>query len=133
MPHFYRASRARGAAVLLAAALIAAACSDDEPTQPGTPGADVTVEVRDNSYVPDTARIATGGTVQWEWLGNNHTVTSVLTPSFVGVDTVQNALSKHGPVTFATAGTYRYVCTTHGGLSADSTMVVGMSGVVLVQ
>lgn len=133
MSHVNRASRIRGGAVLLAAALVAAACSDSEPTQPGTPGADVTVEVRDNSYFPDTARIATGGTVQWEWLGSNHTVTSVLTPGFVGVDTVQNAPATHGPVTFATAGTYRYVCTTHGGLSTDSTMVVGMSGVVLVQ
>ena len=73
------------------------------------------VSVINNAFVPASTSINTGDTVLWTWpSGSNfHNVTSTSTPqawpaSFTlsGPATFQN--------TFATAGTYPYVCTVHG-------------------
>jgi len=121
-----------GVGVLMAGLLAVTAC-DEDPVQPGiVVDGNVDVEVRDNVFVPDTARIPMGGSVIWRWAGSNpHNVVSVLSPQFAfSTDTMRTGT--HGPVTFGVVGTYRYICSVHGGISADSSGTTGMSGVVVV-
>ena len=92
-----------------------------------------TVQVQSNFFQPSSVTIGVGGTVTWNWIGSDHSVTPVLTPLFgtPGGSGVQNAGFTYGPITFATAGTYRYICTVHGGVSGSTT--TGMAGTVIVQ
>jgi plastocyanin len=77
--------------------------------------------------VPETVVLEVGGRVTWNWVGQGHSVTSVLTPSFAPNAPVQSAPATHGPITFNTPGTYRYHCTVHG------TATSGMRGTIIVQ
>jgi len=90
----------------------------------------VTVKVQNNQFSPSEARVTVGGTVTWEWEGSGHSVTSAFTPSFQGTSTTQSAGFTLGPLTFSTAGTYKYYCTVHG--AAANGNVSGMSGSVVV-
>ncbi len=90
----------------------------------------VTIQVNNNSFSPQVATIAAGGTVTWNWNGQSHNVTSVLAPSFASSAT-RNAPFSYGPVTFNTPGTYQYICTIHGGLAGQQT--TGMRGTIVVQ
>jgi plastocyanin len=87
--------------------------------------------VQNNVFNPQTVAVFAGGTVRWDWVGQNHNVTSVLAPTFGPNSATANAPFNHGPLTFNTAGTYRYICTVHGSVSGSSTS--GMDGVVIVQ
>lgn len=89
----------------------------------------MTVKVQNNQFAPVEARVTVGGTVTWEWEASNHSVTSVLTPSFQSAP-VSNSGFTLGPLTFSTAGTYRYICTVHGVVSNGQTS--GMAGSVVV-
>jgi plastocyanin len=93
--------------------------------------ATATVEVRDNFFTPETVLLLVGGQVTWSWVGQGHTVTSVLSPSFAPNSAVQSAPFTHGPITFPTAGSYRYICSVHGSVSNGQT--TGMQGVIIVQ
>ena len=99
------------------------------PGPPPPPSPAVTVRVQNNSYSPSDARVTVGGTVTWEWDGSGHSVTSVSTPGFQSAP-VSNAGFTLGPLTFNTAGTYKYYCTVHGQTSGGN--VSGMSGQVVV-
>lgn len=99
------------------------------PGPPPPPSPAVTVKVQNSQFSPAEARVTVGGTVTWEWEGSNHSVTSVLTPTFQGAP-VSNAGFTLGPLTFSTAGTYRYICTVHGSVSNGQTS--GMAGSVVV-
>ena len=99
------------------------------PGPPPPPSPAVTVKVQASSFAPNDARVTVGGTVTWEWESSGHTVTSVFEPSFQSAP-ISNANHVHGPLTFNTAGTYKYYCTVHG--SASNGNVSGMSGQVVV-
>lgn len=101
------------------------------PPPPGPPSGSVTVEVRNNFFSPETASLAVGGQVTWTWIGQNHNVTSVQAPGFSPNSVTTNAPFTHGPVMFPMPGTFRYVCTIHGGVSNGQT--TGMRGTVVVQ
>lgn len=94
----------------------------------GVPAGATVVQVQNNVFAPATVTIARGGTVAWVWRtgSNNHNV----------VPDAGSLPANSGPVangprvfqsTFATAGTYRYYCTAHGGVGGS-----GMSGTVTV-
>lgn len=99
------------------------------PGPPPPPSPAVTVKVQNNQFSPAEARVTVGGTVTWEWEAGNHSVTSVLNPTFRSAP-VSNAGFVLGPLTFATAGTYRYICSVHGQVSNGQTS--GMAGSVVV-
>ena len=71
----------------------------------------VTVRVGDNWFSPKTATVARGGTVTWRWVGKkSHDVSG---PGF------KSKLIKTGTYkrTFSKAGTFKYVCTLHRGMT----------------
>ena len=125
----------------LCAALLVlqAACgsSSGYTTNPGGGGYSDPVQAAtisvDNPYnfTPSTVTVVKGGTVTWNWTGANHNVTSVLSPSFSPGSGTHDAPYTFGPVTFATAGSYRFICSVHGSVSGSN--VSGMNGTVTVQ
>jgi plastocyanin len=133
----HRRIRAAGSAALL---LLAIGCgggtsgpNPPPPPPPGPPPPPVdagSVEVRNNFFSPETITVRAGGTVTWTWIGQNHNVTSVLSPTFGPNSITANAPFTHGPITFSTPGTYQYICTIHGSISGGQP--VGMHGVIVV-
>ena len=121
------------------ALLVAAACSSggtSTPTPPPPPGppppppvGQGTVQVQNDFFNPEVVSITVGGTVTWNWVGQDHNVTSVLSPSFSPNSPTRNAPFTHEH-TFNTAGTFRYICTVHGAVSGSQTS--GMRGSVVV-
>jgi plastocyanin len=75
--------------------------------------------------------IAVGGTVTWQWVGVNHNVTPYQNAAFTGSGT-QDAPFTFGPITFNSAGTYRYRCTNHSSI-LDLLGLVGMRGEIVVR
>jgi len=101
------------------------------PPPPPSPVSAATVEVRNTSFSPETVVLNAGGTVTWTWVGQGHSVTSVLSPGFAPNSAVESAPFTLGPITFPTPGTYRYICSIHGSASGGQTS--GMRGVIIVQ
>jgi plastocyanin len=111
-------------AILLAALVAAAACSDDNGD--GGQGPDETpegdIQVRNNLFDPAEFQAAPGATVVWAWAsgGVTHNVT------FADGEASDNLSSGTYQRTFAAAGTFPYHCTFHG------TPTSGMRGVVTI-
>ena len=101
------------------------------PAPPGPPVLSATIQVRNNVFSPETVRLLAGGQVTWTWVGQDHNVTSVLAPTFSPNSVTELPPFTHGPITFSTPGTYRYICTIHGGVSSGQT--TGMRGVIIVE
>lgn len=110
---------------LVGAALIVSACSDR--TEPGggggndddPPPATAAVNVQDNQFVAPAVRVQAGGTVRWTWQGNNpHNVT------FAGGPASSTQAEGSFERTFATAGTFSYLCTVHGQSMSGTVTVV---------
>jgi plastocyanin len=125
--------------VLLALAVLAAGCGDDDSMMMG--GGDLTmqlphdmaifttgdaamsasVDINDNFYAPRNTTISNGGTVTWTWRGSNsHTVTAD-DGSFDSSPAKSTGTFTH---TFTTVGSFPYHCMVHGSL---------MSGTITVQ
>lgn len=87
----------------------------------GPPPATASVAATINStFVPDSVRIARGGTVTWEFSSLDHNVVFdnvTGKPADIGT-TVNTAVTR----TFGTAGTFGYRCTIHAGM--DGKVVV---------
>ncbi|MGE0353698.1 MAG: hypothetical protein AB7I33_10150 [Gemmatimonadales bacterium] len=98
-------------------------------TPPPPPSA-ITIQVDNNFFSPQVDTVAAGGTVTWNWVGQMHNVTSVLSPAFAS-STTQSAPFTYGPITFMNAGTYEYICTIHGSIVGQQTF--GMRGTIVVQ
>ena len=110
---------------LVGAALIVSACSDR--TEPGggggndddPPPATAGVNVQDNQFVAAAVRVQAGGTVRWTWQGNNpHNIT------FAGGPASSTQTEGSFERTFATAGTFSYLCTVHGQSMSGTVTVV---------
>ena len=115
-------------AMMLAACAAAAACggakttdsggdqdpgnNNNPPTLPGgIPVQNASVDVADDFFSPNSVLLAVGGTVTWNWSGNNgHSVTSSAFSPNAPVSYPPKTLM----VTFAATGDYNYFCSVHG-------------------
>lgn len=78
-----------------------------------------------NNYARDT--IAVGGTVTWEWVGQNHNVTAAFGSATSGTHDAPHTYQ----ITFDTPGTFTYRCTNHSQLVVD--LISGMAGIIEVR
>ncbi len=106
-----RGLRALGLA-LLAAAVVATASACEESLADITPEIGVDqVAVQDDKFSPRVIQITRGTEVTWTWDANrDHNV--------VG-EGFQSELQREGTFshTFTTPGSFRYLCTLHGGMT----------------
>jgi plastocyanin len=74
------------------------------------------VTLRDIAFTPATVRVAKGATVTWTWRDGrvSHNVRSTGTRRFKGSPTKAAGTYR---VRFTKAGTYRYECTIHLGMT----------------
>ncbi len=74
------------------------------------------VVLKNISFTPSTLTVPTGTTVTWSWQDGvtSHNVTSQGKLRFKSSPTQQKGTYK---VTFTKAGTYKYVCTLHYGMT----------------
>ena len=91
-------------------------------------GAFAQVEVRNNSFAPNSVTINTGGTVLWVWPQGalQHNIPPAPPGTKPSSTTVRDGPTSYEEV-FTQAGTYRYFCQVHG------TATTGMTGEVVVQ
>jgi plastocyanin len=78
-----------------------------------------------NNYARDT--IAVGGTVTWEWVGQNHNVSAAFGSTTSGTHDAPHTYQ----MTFDTPGTFTYRCTNHSQLILD--LISGMAGIIEVR
>jgi plastocyanin len=127
----------RLAVLLLVVPLVLGACGDDEPaptdTGAGKPFTDhtgqdeVTVSVRDNSFVAPYVTVSVGTTVTFENRGRNqHDVVPSKDGAFDEVPTDDLQPGHSADVRFDEPGTYPYYCSLHG------TKTAGMVGTIRV-
>jgi plastocyanin len=84
--------------------------------------ATVTASGSGSTFSPDSVRIATNGTVRWNFPGpETHNVTFLANPPPGG--NIGNRNSGSEERTFPTAGSFGYHCTLHSGMSGK--VVVG--------
>ena len=113
----------RMALVALGAALAACGGGDDDGPSGPSPGTSATVDATPQlTFSPSTVTIAAGGTVNFRFGTVPH---NVIFNAVTGVPTNVAAPTTNTTVarTFATAGTFPYVCSLHAG----------MAGTVVVQ
>lgn len=83
----------------------------DRQGEPGDPVLGITeVDVKDNTFGPNSIQIAPDTTVTWTWVGNNdHNVYG---------DGLESPVQDEGTYeyTFTEVGTYDYECTLHPGM-----------------
>jgi plastocyanin len=91
------------------------------------------VAVYSNYFSPETVLLAAGGQVTWTWVGSGHSVTSTGSPGFSPNAPVSAAGFTLGPVTFAAAGDYHYLCTVHGNASDAYSGASPMVGTIQVR
>jgi plastocyanin len=112
-------TRPTAAGAVLWLALLAVSCGGGDPAGGGN--GDVTVQVADDVFTPDSVAVATGGTVEWQWVGANpHNVIFE-----DGVDNSGIQAAGTHTRTFPAAGTFRYRCTLHSVGFLDPTGMVG--------
>src|SRR5262245_25565249 len=107
-----------GVLILLAAAVHLGCNKDSNPTQPGGPAADVTVNIvgmnGSNSYSPNPVIITVGQTVAWKNQdGTTHTATSLGGTSFNTGNISAGRTSAAIAVFLAAPDTINYRCTLH--------------------
>lgn len=113
--------------VMLAVAFLG--CNGDDngggPTNPGPPPAQITVDMRDNSFQQRVDTVAVNGTVTWRNVGANpHTSTSDAGTWNSGTVNAGGTFARQ----FTQAGAFPYFCTFHGAAGG-----VGMAGTIVVR
>jgi plastocyanin len=117
---------------LLAAALLSlGACGDDGGSGPSDPPPAAAVDVGNDFYRsagndtedPAVDTVAVNGTVTWTWLpgASTHRVWPAGDPLFEPSDEL--AGGGEYAVTFATPGTYEYICGVHGATMSGRVVV----------
>ena len=108
--------------ILAGAVLMVGACSDYTGPDSGggeVPSTTASVNVEDDQFVRAAIQVLQGGTVQWAWRGENqHNVT------FTGGPASVTQTSGTFQRTFATTGTFPYMCTIHGQSMSGTVTVV---------
>jgi plastocyanin len=109
--------------LLTGAVLIGCACSDytgpDSGGEAPPPSTTASVNVQDDQFVRAAVQVLQGGTVQWTWQGGNqHNVT------FTGGPASATQTDGTFQRTFATTGTFPYMCTIHGQSMSGTVTVV---------
>jgi len=98
--------------VLLAAAIVVTASACEESLADITPEIGVDqVSVQDDKFSPRVIQVTQGTTVTWTWdAGRDHNVAG---------EAFQSELQREGTFahTFTTPGSFRYLCTLHGGMT----------------
>lgn len=98
-------------------ALLGTGCFSEKPlpAEPGAPSTGaVTASATANTFSPQILNVLQGGTVTWTFGTRPHNVAFVQTAGAPqGVPTTTNNSVAR---TFATPGTYAYVCTLHAGM-----------------
>jgi plastocyanin len=114
---------------LIMAAATAMACGGSGGTAPpAAPPSAIVITLGSATFNPAVDTVAVGGTVTWNWASNQHDLVSTGSPAFTGTTGgLQDMPYTYGPVTFASAGTYQYYCSSHGSASA------GMRGAIVVK
>ncbi|MEX0784363.1 MAG: cupredoxin domain-containing protein [Dehalococcoidia bacterium] len=85
------------------------------------PGA-TTIRVEDNAFAPESRTVTVGSEVTWQWAGSNpHSVVGTFAGAAVNSPQQTTGTFKF---TFASAGTFSYICGVHGQ---------SMSGQIVVQ
>lgn len=117
--------RTRPFTLVLGTVLTVAACSDHTSPAGGggdagdPPAATADVSVQDNQFVRAGVQVLAGGTVRWTWQGNNpHNVT------FAGGPASTTQTEGNFERTFASAGSFPYICTVHGQSMSGTVTVV---------
>lgn len=87
--------------------------------------ATVTVEVRNNQYVPQNVTIRPGDVIRFQWIAGTHPTMSDSSPAAWATFT-PSAAAPTFDVPFSAVGTYNYHCTAHGAPG------VGMWGTITV-
>ena len=83
-----------------------------------------TVTTPNETFTPPLVTIAAGSAVTWQFSGALHNVTfGTLKPA--GGDIPNTAAGNAVARTFATAGTYNYECTRHGGMTGQVVVTGG--------
>ena len=80
----------------------------------------VTVEIRDNSYSPQSIPINKGDTVQWMWVGTDPTHTVTAKDGLFSSGAIFTTPGKTYEVTFNQNGTFEYFCVAHGAGLQDT-------------
>ncbi|RTQ49170.1 T9SS type A sorting domain-containing protein [Hymenobacter gummosus] len=91
----------------------------------------VTVQVRNNDYVPQTVNIRPGDVVRFQWIEGTHPTVSDSSPAAFQPFTPSSAQPTQD-VTFNTAGVFDYHCTAHGVAGTGGQIGLGMAGRVNV-
>lgn len=89
----------------------------------------VTVDVSNFTFTPVTQTVTVGTTVNWNWLGGFHSVTSD-TGLFNEPATL--ATGVNFSYTFTQPGTYYYHCAVHGAAGNGSQLGSGMAAVIIM-
>jgi len=114
------------APAVLTAQATASGASAISFTSYGVPAGAQVIEVRNNFFEPGTLTVARNVPVVWVWrsTSRNHDVDPTQVPTgatWAGQPTVQNGPFVYG-FTFTTAGTYRYTCSVHSGMTGTITV-----------
>lgn len=117
---------AGGAAAVLTVQATASNASPATFTSYGVPAGAQVIEVQNNVFAPSTLTVARNVPVVWVWrsAARNHDVDPTQVPAGVtwaGQPVVQNGPFVYG-FTFSTAGTYRYTCSVHSGMTGTITV-----------
>jgi plastocyanin len=86
------------------------------PSTPATPTLTNAVGVSDDFFSPSSIQVSPGTTVTWTWAStaalHNVTFGDGVASATVGANATYSR-------TFATAGTFSYLCTLHGGMTGS--------------
>ena len=111
--------RRTGSFLALIVAVTLASCGDGTITGGDSNGTTDQISVRNNFFSPRNSTLPEGTTVTWTWNsgGVQHTVTfnDGPTSGILTAGTYQR--------TFATAGTYPYICGVHGAAMSGSIII----------
>lgn len=118
--------RSRALTVIIAVALMAGGCGDDDADAVTLVDAEMTVGVLDNTFRPERLEVAAGTTVEWTNGGrNDHNVLPIEGDDW-GVEATDFAPRDAYRHRFTEPGEYDYYCSLHG------TTTKGMVGTVVV-
>jgi plastocyanin len=114
----FRPAYVLGAAVALTVTIMVVGAPGPWP-QGHAAATTVGVGTGGDAFGPAAVTIAQGDSVTWQWQSGNHTVTSATASEPFDSGSMTSGAFSH---TFATAGTFSYLCIYHGGMTGTITV-----------